>query len=394
MSVQESASALVNLLSYIGLPKIKVDVIRQMKLNSPEILNESIHILWSFIMFLQRNRADHSVKNSKNTENISLITSVNSFTLSQGFHLFISATNINCSSLDLIILLWCLYHWRIDFLPETIFNGMVFSPPVLHAPMFPRKILPAKSVKQCLLNISSITSVIFTKEIELSLLFKAVLNQTHKLHLKFPPHPLSSLQRNMTLLELLYVLNDNTNSKNNDVVKFKRLLDTLTKWNRNSSAFYRWARLPNDNVLSDSNKYIPNPSDVISRQDIYRSYDLLQKQRLILRRYGPELDTIMTDITHSNQYKLQTEFKQRLDFISDCLKTLPYQIHPMENFSIASETSTILHKFDAKIEKQILQSLVSSLKSQVDHRNSLIHSRIKGAYSNLLPNVYCFHKSV
>ncbi|VDL14893.1 unnamed protein product [Hymenolepis diminuta] len=192
----------------------------------------------------------------------------------------------------------------------------------------------------------------------------------------------------MTLLELLYVLNDNTDSKNNDVVKFKKLLDTLTKWNRNSSAFYRWARLPNDNVLSDSNKCIPNPSDVISRQDICRSYDLLQKQRLILRRYGPELDAIMTDITYSNQYKLQTEFKQRLDFISDCLKALPYQIHPMENFSIASETSTILHKFDAEIEKQILQSLVSSLKSQVDHRKSLIHSRIKGAYGNLLPSVY------
>ncbi|KAM3182087.1 hypothetical protein ACTXT7_013114 [Hymenolepis weldensis] len=190
----------------------------------------------------------------------------------------------------------------------------------------------------------------------------------------------------MTLLELLYVLNDNADSKNNDVVKCKRLLDALTKWNRNSSAFYRWARLPSDNILSDSSKCIPYPSVAISRQDIYRSYDLLQKQRLILRRYGPEMDTIMTDITQSNHYKLQMEFKQRLDFISDCLKALPYQIHPMENFSISSETSTILHKFDAKIEKQILQSLVSSLKSQVDHRKNLIHSRIKGAYCNLLPN--------
>nr|CUU00388.1 hypothetical transcript [Hymenolepis microstoma] len=198
----------------------------------------------------------------------------------------------------------------------------------------------------------------------------------------------------MTLLELLYVLNGNTVLQNDDLSKFKRLLDTLTKWNRNSSAFYRWVRLPSDTALSDSDEYILNVNEQMSRQLISRSYIILQKQSSILRRYGSELNTMTTDINQSNQYGLQTEFKQRLDFISDYLKAHPYQIHPMESFSIASEMSTGLHKFDAQTEKHILRSLISSLKSQLAFRKSRIHSKIEATYRDLLPNVSCFHKNV
>ncbi|VDN96829.1 unnamed protein product [Rodentolepis nana] len=392
MSVQESASALVNLLSLLGLPRIKVDVIRQMKLNSPNVYNESVHILWSFIILLQRNQAVHGDIDSEDMETTAMITTVNNFIISQGFPLFISSTNKNRNSLALINLLWCFHHFKIFLLPESIFSGAIFAPPGIHSPKFLRKISPAENFKQYLLNVSSITSAIRLKETELSLLFKAILNQPSKLHLKFPLHPLSSLQRSMTLLELLYVLNDNKASQNNDLSKFKRFLDTLTKWNRNSSAFYRWVRLPSGTALSDSNECVLNVNEQISRQIISKSYCLLQKQSSILRRYGSEMTTMTTDINKSNPYELQTEFKRRLDFISDCLKAHPYQIHPMENFSIASEISTVMHKFDAQTEKQVLQSLISSLKSQLAFRKSCIHSKIEKTYRDLLPNVSCFHK--
>lgn len=390
MSVRDSASALTNLLINIGLAKFKADALRQMKLNSLEMFNNSLYMLWSFIICVQRFRTDQDKQSPTDVEEAMMIKFVNDYLISQSSSLYISTHNGKNTSLNLIILLWCLTNSKISLLPDNFFNGNAFVPLISCSAFKPRH-YSVETTKQCLLNISSIISAISVKESGLNLLSKTLLKQTNTLRKKFP---LSSFQRDLTLLEILFILNKEKNPKGRNLTQLKHLIDWLTKWNRDSSAFYYWMRLPSDNAIPKLESSIPLSNGAYSSQDIYKSYHALQKQRSILSRHVHDLDVMTAETSKTNHFNLRKEFKHRLDFVSDYLKAPPYQIHPMATWSMASESSKTSYRFNMKSEKQILQSLVSSLKIQAENKRDHIHSRIKEFYHDLLPNVSCFHKSV
>ncbi|CDS41023.1 expressed protein [Echinococcus multilocularis] len=393
MSVQDSASALVDLFYCIGLPRYKADILRHFKLNSDSVYEHSLRMLYLFLQYVKYGQLQPAMDAHINKKSIKCVVFINEFLISRLSPLRICHVNETNASLNLLLLTWCLTDSNITYMPERFFREVLIGFPEENIAEVQALCQPIMKLKGCLFNISQILSAISIKESGLHLLFKTLMNQPHRSFGERFSQLNIQIQRNITLLELVYILDNHKYSKTATVRRFRQFLDLLSKWNRNSAAFYRWVRLPSENVCKNtSNSHFLNNGKQLG-DDLINSYGGLESFQSTLLRCTPNPEAVEVVPLNKNNLILQEEFKRRLDYVSDHLQATLYPIFPMATYSVVSENSSSPLCFDSKTEKQILQSLVSSLNSLYHIKRERIHSHLIDSCRYIIPSVSCAHKS-
>lgn len=394
MSVQDTASALVDLFYSVGLPWYKADILRQFSLNSESVYENSLCMLYLFLHYVKYGQLQSGMNEPVKKKNSEYIIFIDEFLVSRLSPVRICRINEANAILNLVLLTWCLTDSNMAYMPERFFPQIYVGFSEENVTELHKSCQPVKKLKGCFLSISGVISAISIKETGLHLLFKTLMNQPYCffderfLQLNMP------FQRNVTFLELVYILDIHKYAKTPVVKKVKQFLDLLSKWIRNSAAFYRWLRFSSGNVhgttsslpsLHDGERYV---------DDLVNTYGGLESFKSILMHCAPNPETMTIATFNRNDSVLQEEYKRRLDYAADYMKTTLYSIFPTSNYSVISEKSSSPLCFNAKTEKQVLQSLVSSLNNLYCIRRERIHSRLMESYRVIIPSVSCLHKSV
>ncbi len=205
--------------------------------------------------------------------------------------------------------------------------------------------------------------------------------------------PIRNLDRTLTIVELAHILRKLNEDTDSPFISRKHMLDSLTLWNRNSSAFLRWLRIPlpagslTDKASSKNNieaNKLANLARYYNTIRIYQDRISVYRQNCHSEQYASSIE--------GKEVALLREFRARLDSVTTNLRVPAYQVHPMSTFCIETEKSKNDSLFDSRTEKRILASILSSLKTRVETKRERLHLQLMDSFQHTVPSVACLHK--
>ncbi|VDM30661.1 unnamed protein product [Hydatigera taeniaeformis] len=310
MSVQDSTSVLLDLFYYVGLG-YKAGTFGHFNLNSSFVDENFLRALYSFIQQLNYGHPQFEMEESVNLKSLDYIFFINKFLISRLSPIYICRVKEFDAGLNVVLLAWCLTDSNIAYMPERALPSFLFDPPEEDVALPQNLCKPVRNLKMSLLNISGVISAISIKEAEVYSLFKTLMMQNRRFFDEKFSQLTVPMQRNITVSELIYIFDNHKYSRTAAVKKAKQLLDLLSKWNRNSAAFYRLLRLSSEFSCET------NSTSTLSNDSLIDSYGDLEDFRSILVQCAPNLDSVTTAAFNRSHSTLHEEFKRRLDFVAD-----------------------------------------------------------------------------
>ena len=388
MSTLDSSIVFNKLIQCFELQDSNVDDLWQNECYSNSIFGNQMRLLWLLFQFLKYKRLPLAFSMYANQKLKEIVEFVDEFLISRLSPIRILPFLKRSSSQYPLLLTWCLLDASVVHMPEHFFRR-IFEVYFCNLPEFKFAYLDVIKLKSCLLSISSIFSAVSVKECELYSLYTSILtNPGRDYRAKFTQF-CPSLQRSVTLLELIYIFAKQRYLRRKSNSFIKHSLDILSHWIRSSSTFYQWVSLspvnPEFNALPD----ISNTD--ISYNNLAQSYYNLDICRSTLNRYIANLSIMSIDVPGKTNLTLLREFRNRLRHLSGCMRFTFFQIHPMATYSILLNSSADLPLLNSKAEKQILQSMFSSLGEQIKTKKEEIHSFLLNSYHDIIPYTSSLH---